>query len=99
MWDIKQKATKQTNKKSQITDNRMVVTRGKGGQWEEDEKVKGSRIYGGGRRLDFGWWAHNRVYRRCIIKLYNWNICNVINQCFPIKFNLVYIKNNVCVCV
>lgn len=44
------------------TDNRMVVTRGKRGGGKTKES-KGGQIHGDGERLDFGWGAHNRVYR------------------------------------
>lgn len=33
-------------------------------------------------------WAHNTVYRSCIIKLYTWNLYYVVNQCYSSKFNL-----------
>ena len=45
MWAIKQKATNEQTKQKLIdTDNRMVVTRGKGG-WETNEEGKGGQIY------------------------------------------------------
>ena len=34
---------------------------------------KGDQIYGDERRFDFGWWAHNAIYRLCIIEMYTWN--------------------------
>lgn len=33
-------------------------------------------------------WAHNTVYRSCIIKLYTWNLYYVVNQCYSSKLNL-----------
>ena len=46
------------------------------------EWVKGVKyMEADGRKLDFWWWAHNGIYRCCIIKLYTWN------QCYPKKFN------------
>lgn len=33
-------------------------------------------------KLDSWWWTRYRIYRYLIIMLYNWNICNVINQCY-----------------
>ena len=33
-------------------------------------KDNGGQIYGDGRRSDFGWWAHNAIYRSCIIEMY-----------------------------
>ena len=38
--------------------------------------------------LEFRWWAHNTIYRSCIIKLYTWNLYNIINQCHLNEFNL-----------
>ena len=70
MWDIKlkvtNKQTKQANKQTCTdTDNNMVAARGKG-----IVKSKGSHKCGDRRRFDFGWWAHNEIYRCRIIKLY-----------------------------
>ena len=28
----------------------------------------------GGKRFDFGWWAHNEIYRWCMAELYAWNL-------------------------
>ena len=30
---------------------------------------------------------HNTTYRWCIIELYPWNLCNLINQCYTNTFN------------
>ena len=48
--------------------------------------------------FDFGWWAHNAIYRWCIIDLYTWNLYNFINQCHHNKcnfkkFNPFIVKN------
>ena len=40
----------------------MVVARGKR-QWGKAVKGKGGQIYGDRRRLDFGWWTHNGIYK------------------------------------
>ena len=45
-----------------------MVARGKGG--EEVVKDKGGQIHAGGGRSDFGWWAHNVIYRLCTIEMY-----------------------------
>lgn len=47
-----------------------------------------SAVWFWGRRLDFGWYTHNRIYTRCIIQLHVWNLCNVINQYHPV--NLIW---------
>ena len=44
-------------------------------------------VNGDGKRLDLGWWTHNTVHRWCIVKLYAWNLYDVINQCHSNKFN------------
>lgn len=33
------------------------------------------------------WWAHNEIYRSCIIEMYIWNLYNLIKQYHPNKFN------------
>lgn len=35
---------------------------------------------GEGRKVDFAWWAHSRVYGCHMIQLHSWNLYNVINQ-------------------
>ena len=42
------------------TDNSTMIGRDKGS--EGGRQGKGG-INGDGRRLDFGWWAHNTIYR------------------------------------
>lgn len=37
------------------------------------------QIRGDGRRLDSGWWTHNRVYKCHIIEMYTWTLYDVIN--------------------
>ena len=39
------------------------------------------------RRLDLRWWTHNTVYRWCVVELCAWNLCNFVNQCYPIHFS------------
>ena len=56
------------------------VIQGKGGQKYSD------------RRFDFGWRAHNTIYRWCIIDMYTWKLYNFINQCHPV--NLIFKKEN-----
>ena len=96
MWDIKLKATskqtRKTNKHSQ-THNSTVVSRGKG----SGSKGEGGQTRGDRRWFDFGWWAHSAIYRSCIIELYTWNLYNLINQCFPNKFNRTkrYLKKKI----
>lgn len=63
----------------------MVVTKGEG--WGA-VKGKGGQIYGDGRWFNFGWWAHNAIYRPCITEMYTWNLYNFLNQNHPKKFNL-----------
>lgn len=56
------------------------------GGWEENEEGKGNPICGD-ERLGFRWWAHKRVYKYHV-KLYTWNLYNVINQYYPINWIL-----------
>ena len=58
---------KQENKNSQAQTT-VWVARGKG--VGEVVKGKGGQVYGDGRRFDFGWWAHNAIYRSCITEVY-----------------------------
>ena len=44
-------------------------------------------INGDERKLDFGPWIYNTIYKWCIIDLYTWNLYNFINQCCLSKFN------------
>lgn len=64
---------KQSKNKLRDTVNRMVVTRGKRGQEKEElaKFVKGSKIYDNRRKLNFQWYARNKVYRYQIIKQLN----------------------------
>lgn len=64
----------------------MVVTRGEG-NLEDDEEEREGQTYGGKERGIFKWWAHNGVYRCHIMKLYTWNLNDVINQSYPNNFN------------
>ena len=73
-----------------MTDNRLVIIRGKRRQREVEERKE--RIKGDGRRLDLGWWTLNTIYRWCIIKLYTWNLYNFINQHYPNKFNKNFLE-------
>ena len=52
--------------------------------------VKGNK---GSRTVteDLAWWAHNAIYRSCI--MYTWNLYNLNNQSHPPKFNLQTQKN------
>lgn len=92
MWNrIKREATdeqtRETNKQEVIDlANVMVVTRGKG---VKRKVVKGreDQICGHGR-FGFGWWAHDAMYRWCILELYAWNLCALINPWHPDIFNL-----------
>ena len=54
--------------------------------WGVGEKGKWG-INGDGRRFGLGWWAHNTIYRWCIIELYTWTLYNFINQHHSNKFN------------
>ena len=74
----------------------------RGGAWAEQTFEAGSKfffwllsaVWFWGRRLDFGWQMHNRIYTRYIIELRIWNLCNVINQRYPNKFNLKNSQGN-----
>lgn len=44
----------------------MWLTEGRGGI----VKGKEGQIYGDGRSLDLGLWAHNVIYRSCNIEMY-----------------------------
>ena len=46
------------------------------------EEGKGGHKYGDWRKLDFRWWAHDGIYRWCVIKLYTGKL---YNQYFPIN--------------
>ena len=65
MWDIKLKATnKQTRKQIKMYTHRQQYggyqkKKGDGGV----VKDKVGQICGVRRRFDFGWWAHNAIYR------------------------------------
>ena len=66
MWDIKLKATnKQTNNKTKNnSQTQAVVWQLREGVWKDRVvKGKGGQIYGDRKRWDFGWWAHNAIYR------------------------------------
>lgn len=40
-----------------------------------------SQIHSDGRKLKFGWWAHNGIYRWCTIELHSWNfLSNNVTQ-------------------
>ena len=82
----------QTNKDNKQTHSHRWQHGGyqRGRELEEEEEGKKGQIYGNRRRPDFGWWAHNPIYRWCVIKLYTWNLHNVIKQCYPI--NLLFKK-------
>lgn len=57
------------------------------GEVGEDEEREGDQIYGDGGRLDFGWSAHNAIYKWRIIELYTWNLYSY-EPALPNKFNL-----------
>ena len=82
------KWSNKANKQKLIdTDNSRVVTRGKGD--------KRGQICGDGRRLDFGWGTHNRIYRWyicCIIELYTWNLYYFMTNVTPINVIKMFFK-------
>lgn len=51
-------------------------------------------LSGDKKRLDFGWWRYNAIYRWHIIHLYTWNLYKVVNECHPNKFNVVFLKKD-----
>ena len=75
---IKQKKNPKNKKQLIGTDNSIVIARGKRRSEEAEEgrseEVRGGRRKGGinddTRRLDFVWWTHNTIHRRCIIEVY-----------------------------
>ena len=61
-------------------DSSMVSAGGEGGG-------RGSRgIDGDGRRLTRAG-AHHTGCRWCVVELYSWNLCNIVNQCHPHEVN------------
>lgn len=64
----------------------MGIMRGR--RWGGDEEDRGRQIHDDGRRLKFGWWAHNVICRWRILELYTWNSYNAINQCHPNTSNI-----------
>ena len=55
--------------------------------WEGIVEGKGGQIYGD-RWFNLGWWAHNAIYRSCIIEVFTWNLYYYMNRFHPNSFNL-----------
>lgn len=53
------------------------------GGWAVEEGT--GEIYGGGRRLDLGWWARSTVDRCRVVELGTWNLCHFVKMGHPNK--------------
>lgn len=65
----------------------------------EDKEGKGSLIHDAGRRLDFGWRAHNRRYRchimKCTTEMYIMLLTNITQKNVITKFlNTLFMKED-----
>ena len=58
----------------------------KGGEGVEVQ-FKGGQLFGSRKWSDFGWWAHNALYRSHIIEMYAWTCMIWFTKCHPNKFN------------
>ena len=86
MTKKKKKQENPTNQPKQTTTTK-TKTKAKPQSGDYQRKGGGGRVEegnggvnGDGRRLDLGWWAHNALYRWCIIELYTWNLYNFLTN-------------------